>query len=228
MMETIKIAIAEDDFRVADIHEKFIEKISGVEVVGKALNAEKTFELLNTGKVDLLLLDIYMPDQLGTDIIPAIRQNYEDVDIIMITAATDKTFLERAIRNGVQNYLIKPVTVDRFTNTIEKYLQNRNLLQNKEEVNQNDVDKLFKNPDENKMETEQILPTGIDANTLHNILVVLKNNQKGLSAEEIGEKMGASRTTARRYLEYLISVNECHSEVEYGTVGRPERKYLLG
>ncbi|KKK33397.1 transcriptional regulator [Salinicoccus sediminis] len=228
MMETIKIAIAEDDFRVADIHEKFIEKISGVEVVGKALNAEKTFELLNTRKVDLLLLDIYMPDQLGTDIIPAIRQNYEDVDIIMITAATDKTFLERAIRNGVKNYLIKPVTVDRFTNTIEKYLQDRNLLQNKEEVNQNDVDKLFKNPDENKIETEQILPTGIDANTLHNILVVLKNNQKGLSAEEIGEKMGASRTTARRYLEYLISVNECRSEVEYGTVGRPERKYLLG
>ena len=152
-METIKIAIAEDDFRVADIHEKFIEKISGVEVVGKALNAEKTFELLNTRKVDLLLLDIYMPDQLGTDIIPAIRQNYEDVDIIMITAATDKTFLERAIRNGVKNYLIKPVTVDRFTNTIEKYLQDRNLLQNKEEVNQNDVDKLFKNPDENKIET---------------------------------------------------------------------------
>src|SRR5699024_9359908 len=134
MMETIKIAIAEDDFRVADIHEKFIEKISGVEVVGKALKAEKTFELLNTRKVDLLLLDIYMPDQLGTDIIPAIRQNYEDVDIIMITAATDKTLVERAMRYGVQNYLIKPITIDRFTNTIEKYLKNKNLLKNKIKV----------------------------------------------------------------------------------------------
>lgn len=227
-METIKIAIAEDDFRVADVHEKFLEKISDVEVVGKALNADQTLELLDTGKVDLLLLDIYMPDQLGIDIIPAIRQNYEDVDIIMITAATDKAFLERAIKNGVQNYLIKPVTIDRFINTIEKYIQNRNLLQNNEEVNQSVVDKLFKNSEEKRIENEQILPTGIDAKTLNNILEVLKNNQGGLSAEEIGEKMGASRTTARRYLEYLISIDECRSEVKYGAVGRPERKYLLG
>lgn len=227
-METIKVAIAEDDFRVADVHEKFLEKISGVEVVGKALNAEQTLELLNTRKVDLLLLDVYMPDQLGIDIIPVIRQNYENVDVIMITAATDKIFLEKAMRNGVQNYLIKPITIDRFTNTIEKYIQNRKLLQSKEEVNQNVVDKLFKNSEENKIENEQMLPTGIDGKTLHNILEVLKSNQEGLSAEEIGEKMGASRTTARRYLEYLISIDECRSEVKYGAVGRPERKYLLG
>lgn len=228
MMETIKIAIAEDDFRVADVHEKFLEKISNVEVVGKALNADQTLELLDTGKVDLLLLDIYMPDQLGIDIIPAIRQNYEDVDIIMITAATDKAFLDRAIKNGVQNYLIKPVTIDRFINTIEKYIQNRKLLQSNEEINQSVVDKLFKNSEEKRIENEQILPTGIDAKTLNNILEVLKNNRGGLSAEEIGEKMGASRTTARRYLEYLISIDECRSEVKYGAVGRPERKYLLG
>jgi len=227
-MEKLKVAIAEDDFRVGDVHEKFLKKISNVEVVGKALNAEKTLELLDREKVDLLLLDIYMPDQLGTDILPTIRQKYEDVDIIMITAATDKTFLERAMRNGVQNYLIKPITIDRFTNTIEKYLQNRYLLQNKEEINQNDVDKLFKNSEGNKIENKQMLPTGIDANTLHNILDVLKNNREGLSAEEIGEQMGASRTTARRYLEYLISIDKCRSEVKYGSVGRPERKYLLG
>ncbi|WP_462419781.1 response regulator [Salinicoccus sp. Marseille-QA3877] len=227
-METIKVAIAEDDFRVADVHEKFLEKISGVEVVGKALNAEKTLEILDTRKVDLLLLDVYMPDQLGTDIIPIIRQKYENVDIIMITAATDKLFVERALRNGVQNYLIKPITIERFTNTIEKYIQNRSLLQNKEEVDQNVVDKLFRNSEEHKIENEQMLPTGIDGKTLHNILEVLKSNQEGLSAEEIGEKMGASRTTARRYLEYLISIDECRSEVKYGAVGRPERKYLLG
>ena len=192
------------------------------------MNAEKTLELLDTTEVDLLLLDVYMPDQLGTDIIPTIRQNYEDVDIIMITAATDKTLVERAMRYGVQNYLIKPITIDRFTNTIEKYLKNKSLLKNKEEVNQDVVDKLFKNSEEHKRENEQMLPTGIDANTLHNILEVLKTSQGGLSAEQIGEKMGASRTTARRYLEYLISIDKCRSEVEYGAVGRPERKYLLG
>ncbi len=225
MMETVKVAIAEDDFRVANVHEKFLKKIPEVEIAGKALNAEKTLELLHTKKVDLLLLDIYMPDKLGTDILTTIRANFEDVDIIMITAATDKAFLEKAIRNGVQNYLIKPVKMDRFTDTVKEYIQSRNLLQNKEEVDQNIVDRLFKNSDESKTEDNRELPKGIDALTLNKVLEVLRNSQKGLSAEEIGKRMGAARTTARRYLEYLISVDKCRSEVEYGSVGRPERKY---
>ncbi|WP_257346716.1 response regulator [Pseudalkalibacillus decolorationis] len=224
-METVKVAIAEDDFRVANVHEKFLKKIPEVEIAGKALNAEKTLELLHTKKVDLLLLDIYMPDKLGTDILTTIRANFEDVDIIMITAATDKAFLEKAIRNGVQNYLIKPVKMDRFTDTVKEYIQSRNLLQNKEEVDQNIVDRLFKNSDESKTEDNRELPKGIDALTLNKVLEVLRNSQKGLSAEEIGKRMGAARTTARRYLEYLISVDKCRSEVEYGSVGRPERKY---
>lgn len=79
-METVKVAIAEDDFRVADIHEKFLMKIPSVEVVGKALNAEKTLELLRSQQTDLLLLDIYLPDQLGTDILTTIRQDFEDLE----------------------------------------------------------------------------------------------------------------------------------------------------
>lgn len=49
----------------------------------------------------------------------------------------------------------------------------------------------------------------------------------GVSIEEMGEKMGASRTTARRYLEYLVSINVCTAKHDYGIVGRPERKYYL-
>ncbi len=224
-METVKVAIAEDDFFVADIHEKFLRKFPEIEVVGKALNAEQTLELLENEKIDLLLLDVYMPDKLGTDIILTIRKDYENVDIIMITAATDKNILTTAIRQGVHNYLIKPVAMDRFTDTIKTYLQNRNLLQDKEEVSQNDVDKLFKNAGSSNSRPKQELPTGIDTNSLENIIKVLKSSEEGLSAEEIGRRMGASRTTARRYLEYLISIDKCRSEVEYGSVGRPERKY---
>lgn len=224
-MEIVKVAIAEDDFRVADIHEKFLLKIPDVEVVGKALNAEKTLELLRSQQTDLLLLDIYLPDQLGTDILTTIRQDFEELDVIMITAATDKAFLEKAMRNGVENYLIKPITMERFTDMINKYMQRRQLLQNEDEINQSVVDSLFKNSEEEREEVIQELPTGIDGDTLDKILEVLKNSQEGLSAEEIGKRMGASRTTARRYLEYLISIDKCRSGVEYGSVGRPERKY---
>lgn len=129
------------------------------------------------------------------------------------------------MRNGVENYLIKPITMERFTDMINKYIQRRHLLQNEDEINQSVVDRLFKNSEEEKEEVIHELPTGIDGDTLHKILEVLKNSQEGLSAEEIGKRMGASRTTARRYLEYLISIDKCRSGVEYGSVGRPERKY---
>ncbi|MGB2130978.1 MAG: two-component system response regulator, partial [Marinobacterium sp.] len=45
------------------------------------------------------------------------------------------------------------------------------------------------------------------------------------SAEEVGTAIGASRTTARRYLEYLVSTRELEAGVNYGSVGRPERRY---
>ncbi|HWL25634.1 MAG TPA: response regulator, partial [Ureibacillus sp.] len=93
-MVKIKAVIAEDDFRVADIHEKFLDRFEEIEVVGKALNAEQTIEILEKKKPNLLLLDVYMPDQLGSDLLPIIRQKYKHIDIIMITAAADKEILE--------------------------------------------------------------------------------------------------------------------------------------
>ena len=58
----LRVAIAEDDFRIAQVQERFLLEVDGVEVVGKALNAKETLEMLKEKKVDLLLLDICMPD----------------------------------------------------------------------------------------------------------------------------------------------------------------------
>ncbi|MFC7394556.1 response regulator [Scopulibacillus cellulosilyticus] len=224
-MEPVKTLIVEDDFRVADIHEKFLEKIPEVKVIGKALNAEQALELLQENSVDLILLDIYMPDQLGTDLLSTIRHQFPDVDIVMITAATDKAFLEKAMHHGVQNYLIKPVTMERFINIINEYIEKKELIQSRDEIDQEFVDRLFGKSYKDKQINDTKFPKGIDELTLSKVLDVLSSSDEGLSAEQVGKRMGASRTTARRYLEYLISANYCRAEVEYGIVGRPERKY---
>lgn len=117
----IRVAIAEDDFRVASIHERFLLKMEGVKVVGKTLTGEETLKLLSKEHVELLLLDIYMQDQLGTDLLPLIRSDFPHVDVIMITAATEKELVEISLRNGVVDYIIKPVTQERFHLTIENY-----------------------------------------------------------------------------------------------------------
>ncbi|MGC4377867.1 response regulator [Fictibacillus sp. Mic-4] len=222
----LRVAIAEDDFRVAQIHEQYLLKIKDVEVVGKALNASETIQLLDAHQVDLLLLDIYMPDELGTNILPEIRERFPNVDIIMITAATEKTLLKKAIQYGISNYLIKPITMDKFTETIQHYKRKKALLEDETPINQTLLDQYFGTikfaPSDHKD-----LPKGIDSLTLQKVIEIMKKRGNGISAEEMGEQMGASRTTARRYLEYLVSIDEARAKIEYGIVGRPERQYSL-
>jgi CitB family two-component system response regulator CitT len=221
----IKVAIAEDDFRVADIHEKFLTKFNEIDVVGKSLNGDQTLQILTDKTPDLLILDVYMPDMLGSDLLPIIRDRFPRVSIIMITAATDKVFLEKALSYGVENYLIKPVNRERFDEVILEYIKKHSLLTSQQDVDQNYVDLLFKNKKIEKVGRGTGLPKGIDEITLGKVKNALLINNQGLSAEEVGKEIGASRITARRYLEYLSSIKEAKAEVVYGIVGRPERKY---
>lgn len=95
--------------------------------------------------VDLLLMDIYMPDQLGIDLLIEIREKHPAVDVILITAAKEKNYLNRALKLGVENYLIKPVTLEVFVKTIEKYKENRRLFNSISEVDQEVVDHFLDN-----------------------------------------------------------------------------------
>ncbi|KKI93835.1 transcriptional regulator [Bacillus sp. SA1-12] len=222
----IKVMIAEDDFRIAQIQEQFLQKVSEVKLVGKALNAKETMEILDKHEVDLLLLDIYMPDELGTELLPRIRESHPTVDIIMITAATERTMLEKAIRYGVFNYLLKPVTIEKFVETIEEYKKKKNMISCREEVDQSLIDRYFGISNQAPVSQKE-LPSGVDRLTLQKVKEVMAELKGGISIEEMGEKMGASRTTARRYLEYLVSIDVCIAKHDYGIVGRPERKYYL-
>lgn len=224
-MKLINVVIAEDDFRIAQIHEEYVRQVSGMELAGKALNARETLDLLKKHPVDLLLLDVYMPDQSGTDLLMEIRQKHPAVDVILITAAKEKEHLNKALKFGVFHYLTKPVTMETFMETMDKYKQHKAFLDSVSEVDQKVINRFFGGQREKEDRPE--LPVGIDYLTLKKVSQILKENQGGLPADQVGEKMGASRTTARRYLEYLVSVGEAFVEQEYGLVGRPERKYNI-
>lgn len=224
----IKAMITEDDFRVASIHEEFIKKIDGVEVVGKALNASEALTVLENTQVDVLLLDNYLPDQPGVSLLPEIRQKHPKLDIILITASTEGDVVESSIRNGVLDYIIKPVTFHRFKKALDKVKSRRELFNAHDEFNQTIIDQFFTGEQSSKCSKSLSLPKGIDPLTLIKVEQIMETfYHQGINAEEMGEQLGASRTTARRYLEYLISVGKVKAELEYGIIGRPERKYYL-
>lgn len=219
------MCISEDDYRIAEIHEELISQVRGFQCVGRALNATETINLLHQKPVDLVILDIYMPDELGTSILPKIREQFPAVDVIMITASTENDHLQRALRYGAFDFIIKPVSLQRLKHTLERYRQFRDTLSSSEKVTQERVDQLIghHSPDANS----HTLPKGIDPLTLRKVKQLLKVAPEGITADEMGKLLGASRTTARRYLEFLISENEVEAQPIYGIVGRPERRYFL-
>ncbi|WP_338706009.1 MULTISPECIES: response regulator [Bacillus] len=222
----IKVLIAEDDFRIAAIHESYIQKVQGFQVAGKAKSAKDLWEALQKEQVDLILLDVYMPDELGTNLLPLLRERHPEVDVIIITAATETMLLRDALHYGVVHYLIKPVTAQKFTQVLTEYQEKRELINSKEEVNQTMIDLFFgQMQEESQQKDERDLPTGINSLTLDKVKTFMAAEMNGITAEELGEKMGASRTTARRYVEYLVTTGECRAELAYGIIGRPERKY---
>ena len=223
----INILIVEDDFRIADIHEKFLKEIEDVRVVGKALRASDALEIIQEKHIDLILLDIYIPDKLGTELIQEIKARQMDIDFIVITAANNIELLDKSLKSGVFYYLLKPVSIERFREVIESYKKRRKSIDSIEFVDQTFIDDLIGNKSmEREGAASEPLPKGVNLLTLNKVIEFVDDLPNGITAEAMGMKLGASRTTARRYLEYLVSVGKVKAELEYGIVGRPERMYF--
>ncbi|AVP94052.1 MULTISPECIES: response regulator [Aeromonas] len=217
----IKILIVEDDPAIAEIHRRFVQRLAGFEVLGVALTLFDAREQIAILKPDLVLLDVWLPDGEGFSLLRELRQSGAHLDVILLTAAREAAALQEAMRLGVVDFILKPVVFERLRDTLGTYAESRAALAALADIDQQAVDALFGTP------LQQVaaggLPKGIDALTLQRVLAAL--NQQGASAEEIGNRVGVSRTTARRYLEFLVGQQLASPELEYGTVGRPERRY---
>lgn len=225
------ILVVEDDFRIADIHRAFIEQSEGFHVVGMARNAAETRALMaEQGQhVQLILLDAYLPDVEGLELLWALRRDYVQVDIVMVTAAREVDTISEALRGGVFDYLIKPIEAGRMQQMLARFRREREALASRAEMNQAELDQVLARakPVEPNAPSGRSLPKGIDRLTLRSVVEALKQAHQPLAATQVARGMGASRSTARRYLEFLVSVHVVDAELGYGDVGRPERRYRL-
>ncbi|MGE4420695.1 MAG: response regulator [Pseudodesulfovibrio sp.] len=231
-MRNIEVVIVEDDSRIADLHRRFCERVEGFSVVGIAQGLEDAKAMIELYKPDLILLDLYFPEGTSLDLLRDIRIQGIETDVILITATKEMCPLKDALRGGVFDYIIKPVILDRFTACLEKFREYFARLHTDGRVEQRDVDSLRNlNPSLSLSDPPAgNLPKGIDSLTLKKVRAEFEGEgrdmENGASAEEIGERIGASRSTARRYLEYLVSIGVVFPDVAYGSVGRPERRYF--
>lgn len=224
MTMNTKVMIIEDDIAIAQLHQKYLEQIEGYEVIGIATSRMETNIQLDILKPELLLLDVHLPDGSGLEILQELRSRNLSCDVILITAARDVDTLQQAMRGGVVDYLLKPVMFPRLESALKKYVSQKHQFTHANDLDQTIVDRMFRSSSSQESMVNR-LPKGIDGVTLEKIKALFSQQPESLTADEAGEKIGASRTTARRYLEYLISTGELEADLNYGTVGRPERSY---
>ncbi|HEU4515611.1 MAG TPA: response regulator [Nocardioidaceae bacterium] len=223
----IRVLIVDDDFMVARIHTGFVERTPGFEVVGVAHNGAEALDQLARLTPDLVLLDVYLPDTSGLDLLQRMRERAPEVDVLVISAAREAETVRRALRGGIVHYLIKPFSYDDLRARLEHYREAYRALApagDEAEIEQAEVDRVF-GAGARRPTSETRLPKGFSAETLRLVEEQLSAADGDLSAAETAGLLGVSRVSARRYLEHLVETGRAEVRLRYGEVGRPERRY---
>ncbi len=221
----IRTLVVDDDFRVAELHSAYVERVPGFEVVGRANTGAAALNEVEQLRPDLVLLDIYLPDISGLDVLQRLREDsHLPVDVIAVTAARDVDSLRTAMRGGVVHYLIKPFLFPTFEEKLLSYAAARERMTRIDRAEQGDVDRIFRVLRTARGDT---LPKGLSDATLELIVQALGRSRSGLPAAAVAEEAGVSRVTARRYLDHLCQLGRAELTMRYGSPGRPEHRYRL-
>lgn len=219
----INVLIVDDDPMVSALNKRYVESVEGFRVKGLATTGEEALEYLKTKDIDLVILDVYMPRMDGLALLKEMRAVSIFTDVILVTAAKETDQINLALKLGAIDYLIKPFEFERLKESLENYLNRYNLLQQKNGIGQKDIDKITMGDHSLKNSRPQ---KGLHSKTLGRIKKFMKERQEQyISSDEIGEALGLSKVTIRKYLGYLESVGEVKLEIEYGSVGRPRYLY---
>ena len=222
---TFRVLVVEDEAIAAEAHAAYVERVDGFTGVGIAHSGVETLRhLRRSSDVDLVLLDMNLPDVHGLELLQRIRADGHLCDVIAVTSARDLDVVRRAVSQGVVHYLLKPFTFAGFRSKLEQYAAYRAQVDDAEtQVAQHEVDQLL-----GLLRTTPVgdaVPKGMSVETLRLVTDCLRSGRAPMSATEVGAAVGASRVTTRRYLEHLANSGLATRQARYGQSGRPEVEY---
>ena len=220
----ISVVVIDDDFRVAKIHSSFVARVEGFEVAGVAHTGADALRLVERIEPDLMLLDLYLPDIFGLDLLNQMRVAGLLCDVIVISAGNESKTVQQAVQLGVTNYLLKPFTFADLRQRLDDYRLHLTSTQPYRIGDQSEIDRLFGKPGTAQLEQ---LPKGMSPETATLVLTQVANSAGAVSAAECAESVGISRVSARRYLEHYAANGVMSVTLRYGNAGRPERRYAL-
>lgn len=220
----IKVLIVEDDPMVAELNSSYMAQLPGFCLAGIVSNGEEAIQFLAQHKVDLILLDIFMPNLDGMELLSHIRSTDRGVDIIMVTASRNSQSIQKALRHGVVDYIVKPFNLQRLQSALLAYKERVQLIRQGQNLDQSDIDqRILLKPDNIAGE----MPKGLERETLALIVEQSKNIMDFFTTEEMAQRIGVSRVSLRKYLDYLAKVGVLEMKLTYRSVGRPVHMFRI-
>lgn len=218
------VLVVDDDFMVAEIHRKFVDRVDGFTTVGAARSGSEALEMAGALQPDLILLDVYLPDMTGLDVLKRLRSAGDAVGVIMITAARELDTVSGALDGGAADYLIKPFEFPQLQAKLEAFAARADALSSEAGADQSLIDSLFGSQGGAAgVTSDDALPKGLGKVTGQLVLDAARTAGE-VSSAECAEMVGISRVSARRYLEHFLGVGALELRLQYGA-GRPERRY---
>ena len=219
----IRTLVVEDDPIAAEAHAAYVGRVPGFAVVATAGTAAEAMRRLARGTaVDLVLLDMNLPDMHGLDLCRAMRGAGHRADVIAVTSARDLAVVRTAVSQGVVQYVLKPFAFATLRDRLERYAAYRAEVARDDAVaGQQEIDRMLGSL---RTAGEDRLPKGLAPDLLEGVVGALRDGG-AMSAAEVADRLGVSRVTARRYLEHLTAERLADREPRYGGAGRPELEY---
>lgn len=226
------VLVVEDEEIAAKAHASYVDRVDGFHLVGIARNAQHALAALtdriigiDAERIDLVLLDMNLPDGHGLMLVRSLRARKVPVDVIAVTAARDMQVVQEALSLGVVHYILKPFTFPVFKTKLEAFRSFRVSLGAEQggngQITQSQVDAAVEGL---RAGTGPQRAKGVPDAVQDRILGLLA--EEGHSAAEAADLIGVSRVTARRYLEAMADVSLLERRPRYGSAGRPVLEYV--
>ena len=217
----IRVLVVEDEPLIAEAHGKYVQPVPGFALTGIAHSGQQALHIAKTTPVDVILLDLNLPDLHGLEVCRALRLGRAEVDVIAVTSTRDLAAVRSAVSLGVVQYLLKPFTFRSLQDKLEQYRQYRTQMTADQLAEQSQVDRALSTL---RGVSHATLPAGLTDETLEAVSRAVQRTAAA-SAAEIAQLCGVSRVTARRYLEHLADAGVLLRRQRHGGSGRPEIEY---